>query len=162
MVIELVDARCDAERRWVENVYPLYLHDLSEFDPSLYHLNEEGVWQPDYLPSWFSLPGARPLVLREQSQRVGFALVGQRPFPYRSADVDQLLSEFFILRACRGRGLGRAAALSLFQAFPGVWELLVLNANKPAKAFWQEILKTSGFTYELDTVEGAVRYRFQV
>jgi hypothetical protein len=33
--LELVDARADAERRWVENVYPLYLHDLSEFDGGL-------------------------------------------------------------------------------------------------------------------------------
>ena len=95
-LIHLHDARDvhnEADRRWIENVYPFYLHDLSEFGESIYHLNEEGIWQPDYLPVWFSAAGARPLVLRAGDQRIGFAFVGQDPFSYRSFDVDQRLSE---------------------------------------------------------------------
>ena len=159
-MIHLLDARSLPERRWIESVYPLYLHDLSEFDDSLYHLSEDGVWEPNYLPVWFSLPGARPFVLRTETQRIGFAFVGQAPFPYRSADVDQQLSEFFILRACRRHGLGREAAVSVLQAFPGAWELFVLTANRPAQAFWRNVLESSSLAYETEAGERSIRYRF--
>lgn len=165
MTIQFSDARNtpgDTERRWIENVYPLYLHDLSEFGESIYHLNEEGIWQPDYLPVWFSAAGARPLVLRAGDQRIGFAFVGQEPFSYRSFDVDQRLSELFILRSCRGRGLGRAAASSVLQAFPGAWELFTLRSNRPAQAFWEKVLETAGIACEPEVAAQSIRYRFQV
>jgi len=162
IMIRLVDARDDAERRWIENVYPFYLHDLSEFSESIYHLNDDGTWQPDYLPVWFSERGARPLVLRAEGRRIGFAFVGLDPFPYRSFDVDQRLSEFFILRSFRGRGLGLEAALSVFQAFPGVWELFTLRSNRPAQVFWEKVLETAGFACEPEVAVHSLRYRFQV
>jgi predicted acetyltransferase len=161
-LIQVIDARNDPDREWIENVYPLYLHDLSEFDESVYRLNEEGIWEPDYLPVWFSKPGAKPLVLRADGQRIGFALVGQAPFPYRSPDADQQLSEFFILRSYRRRKLGRAAAISIFKAFPGVWELFVLISNQPAQAFWRSVLEASGTAYETEAAEGATRFRFRI
>ena len=164
-MIRLDDARNvpgDTERRWIEHVYPFYLHDLSEFSESIYHLNEEGVWQPDYLPVWFSAAGARPLVLREGDRRIGFAFVGQEPFSYRSFDVDQRLSEFFILRSCRGRGLGRAAAISVLRAFPGTWELFTLRSNRPAQAFWEKVLAAAGVACEPEMAAQSIRYRFQV
>ena len=37
MPFSLVDARMSAtDRAWLTNVYPLYLHDLSEFDEGYY------------------------------------------------------------------------------------------------------------------------------
>lgn len=169
MIVHLIDARDahdtrnnNAERRWIENVYPLYLHDLSEFDESIFHLNDEGLWQPDYLPVWFTTPGARPLVLRAEDQRIGFAFVGLDPFPYRSFDVDQRLSEFFILRSCRRCGLGRAAAITVLQSFPGAWELFTLKSNRPAQAFWEKVFEAAGIACEPEIATHSVRYRFQV
>lgn len=159
-LIHFLDTPDDADRRWIENVYPFYLHDLSEFDGSIYHLNEEGLWHPDYLPVWFSERGARPLVLRSGNERIGFAFVGQDPFPYRSFDVDQRLSEFFILRSWRGRGLGLEAALAVFQAFPGVWELFTLRSNRPAQAFWEKVLEKAGIVCEPEIAVQSIRYRF--
>lgn len=162
MTIQLRDAHDDSERRWIENVYPFYLHDLSEFQESIYHLNEDGIWRPDYLPVWFSAPGARPMVIRDGSQRIGFAFVGQAPFSYRSFDVDQRLSEFFILRPWRGRGLGRAAAIAVLRSLPGTWELFTLRSNRPAQAFWEKVLETAGLACAPETAVHSVRYRFQV
>jgi hypothetical protein len=51
MSIELRDARTSAaDIEWLTNVYPFYLHDLSEFDDKFYRLNEQGLWEPDHLP----------------------------------------------------------------------------------------------------------------
>jgi hypothetical protein len=50
--IEISDARRSAaDREWVRNVYPLYLHDLSEFDDGYYRLSERGLWEPDPSPT---------------------------------------------------------------------------------------------------------------
>ena len=42
-----------AEHTLIRHLYPLYLHDLSEFGDG-YSLDAEGLWQPDYLPYWLS------------------------------------------------------------------------------------------------------------
>ena len=45
MALELRDARrSGADREWLTNVYPFYLHDLSEFDLTYYTLKDRGVW----------------------------------------------------------------------------------------------------------------------
>ena len=63
------------------NVYPFYLHDLSEYDEGYYHLNEHGLWEPDHLPSWLDEEEDWPLVIMADHQRIGFALVNQAPSP---------------------------------------------------------------------------------
>lgn len=101
-------------------------------------------------------------MLRSGNERIGFAFVGQEPFSYRSFDVDQRLAEFFILRSCRGRGLGRAAAISVLRSLPGTWELFTLRSNRAAQAFWGKVLGTAGIDCEPEAAVHSVRYRFQV
>ena len=53
MALELRDARrSGADREWLTNVYPFYLHDLSEFDLAYYTLDDRGVWMPDHRAGW--------------------------------------------------------------------------------------------------------------
>jgi len=159
-VIELVIVRQESsDRQWLENVYPLYLHDLSEFEGSCYTLNSEGRWQPDYLPAWFELPGANALLLSSSSERIGFALVGRRPFPYLSPDADQRLSEFFVLRQYRRRGLAAEASRMVLERFPGAWELEVVHGNHPALRFWETRLQS--WSTDLSVEEGTTSTRFK-
>src|SRR6266436_8337580 len=80
MSLELRDARrSTADREWLTNVYPLYLHDLSEFDDHYYTLDDRGVWMPDHRASWLEAGGDHPLILVDAGRRAGFALVNQAP-----------------------------------------------------------------------------------
>jgi predicted acetyltransferase len=118
------DARVSAfKREWLTNVYPFYLHDLSEFDDHYYTLNERGLWEPDYLPSWLKEDMDHPLIICESGRRVGFALVNEAPSPYIAPGIRFRLSEFFVLRKYRRCGIGRGAALALFEQFRGKWQL---------------------------------------
>lgn len=140
-LVALVEARTDPSRReWLTNVYPFYLHDLSQFAPDGYHLSEHGRWQPDHLPYWLSQPFCHPLVLVADSVPVGFAFVGEAPFPFMSPGIRFHLSEFFVLRSHRRSGVGRAAARAVLSAFSGSFELTVLGQNAPALAFWRSVL----------------------
>jgi aminoglycoside 6'-N-acetyltransferase I len=139
--LELRDARrSPADREWLTNVYPFYLHDLSEFDDGYYRLDESGRWTPDHLPSWLDEEEDHPLILIDAGARVGAALVNQAPSPHVSQGVDFRMAEFFVLRAFRARGIGRRAAFALFERFRGVWEITELPRNEPAIRFWRRVI----------------------
>ncbi len=139
--ITLVNAREDASHReWLTNVYSFYLHDLSQFAPDYYRLSAQGHWEPDHLPYWLSQAFCHPLVVLEGPLPVGFAFVGQAPFPFMSDGVRFRLSEFFILRSRRRSGIGRSAAGAVLATFSGSFELTVLENNAPALAFWRSVL----------------------
>jgi predicted acetyltransferase len=160
--ITLVNAREDASHReWLRNVYPFYLHDLSQFADDEYRLTETGQWEPDYLPYWLSQPFCHPLVLLENSVPVGFAFVGETPFPFMSDGVKFRLTEFFILRAHRRRGVGRCAAIAVLDGFCGSFELTVIEGNAPALAFWRSVLPEVAMTpVRESTFPGTVHFTF--
>ncbi|HEX4962524.1 MAG TPA: GNAT family N-acetyltransferase [Thermoanaerobaculia bacterium] len=139
--IELVDAKTAFRfQPWLENVYPFYLHDLSEFGLDAFYLDASGRWQPDHLRYWLDQPFCFPLIALDGEAPVGFAFVGQRPFPFMAPDRDLHLAEFFLLRAHRRTGLGRQIALQVLRRFQGRWGLSVLPRNRGAIAFWRSVL----------------------
>jgi predicted acetyltransferase len=141
MSLELRDARRSLlDREWLVNVYPFYLHDLSAFDSSYYTLDDRGLWSPDHLPSWLEEDTDHPLVILEAGRRVGFALVNQAPSPHVQPGMDFRMSEFFVLRSERGRGIGRRAVFALFDRFRGKWEIFELPRNAPAISFWRGVI----------------------
>src|SRR6185295_5781182 len=139
-IVTFTDARgADGASNWLRKVYPLYLHDLSEFGAA-YELMPNGTWEPDYLPYWLEQPFCLPLVAFADQVPVGFAFVGQPPFPHMSPSCDFRLCEFFVLRRHRRTGFGRNIALALFSKMRGVWELVVLPRNTAAAQFWRVVL----------------------
>lgn len=145
MRLELRDARrSPADREWLTNVYPFYLHDLSEFDDGYYTLDARGRWTPDHLPSWLDEQEDHPLILVESGLRVGAALVNQAPSPYLTPGMDFRMAEFFVLRRYRQRGIGRRAVFALFDRFRGKWEISELPRNEPAIRFWRRVIGEYG------------------
>jgi predicted acetyltransferase len=139
--VGLHDARASAaDRQWLTNVYPFYLHDLSEFDEHYYTLNDRGLWEPDHLPSWLQDDTDHSLIIRQSETRVGFALVNHAPSVHMMPGFHFRLAEFFILKRYRRTGIGLRAAQALFDRFRGRWQLSILARNAPAIAFWRRVL----------------------
>src|SRR5437868_15492077 len=106
--IALADARqVHHLAEWLRNVYPLYLHDMSEFDATRYRLTTSGHWTPDHLPYWLEHPLCLPLVALASDDPTGFAFVGPPPFPFMSPSSALRMCAFFVLRASPRPGLGR-------------------------------------------------------
>lgn len=163
MAIELRDARLTVvDRAWLLNVYPLYLHDLSEFDPGYYELDERGVWQPDHLPAWLAADQDMPLLVIADERRVGFALINRKPSPHVAPAFDFRMSEFFVLRRERGRGLGTSAALAVFAQYPGRWEVSELVRNEAAIRFWRRVIgEHTGGRFEESADASELRQAFR-
>ena len=125
MHIQVLAAQAsDAPR--LANLLELYLHDFSEFVPS--DIGEDGRFGYPYLAAYWQERERFPFLIRVDTKLAGFALVRQGSLLSGDPDVIDM-TEFFVLRGWRRRGIGRTAAHTLFRRFPGRWEVRVLEAN---------------------------------
>jgi predicted acetyltransferase len=137
--VEVVRASTEAELAALRRLYPLYLHDLSAYS-SHYELDSEARWRPDYLEDMLPRPECHCLLIRAGGKPAGFALVTLKPFPHMAADADVRLAEFFVAQPYRRRGIGRTAALTALDSFPGTWVFEVLEGNDAALRFWRAVV----------------------
>jgi predicted acetyltransferase len=119
-------------RSVVERLWQLYRHDLSEFRGML--PDADGAFHTRTLAPFLDDDADRGTYLfYSDASPVGFALVsGVTSEP-------RLLSEFFVVRAARRRGLGRAAVDELFTLHPGTWEIPFQEDNVAAARFWRRV-----------------------
>lgn len=133
----------------IKNLYPLYLHDLSEHDGNL--PNEYGIYEDEPISTlieqyevqniWFEKPGALfPHILMVDDRPAGFALVSTSTYAPKTTDF--YLYEFFLLRPYRGKNIGQIAAKQVFDSFSGRWELDTnhLPKNIIAQKFWRKTI----------------------
>jgi predicted acetyltransferase len=129
------------EKPVLRHLLELYKHDLSEFTGD--DLDAHGLFGYGYLDHYWTEPARWPLLFRLHGRLAGFALVTDRTLLPESAGGHDL-TEFFVLRAYRRRGVGNVAARQLFDRFPGRWEVRELAENAPAIAFWRRVI--DGYT----------------
>jgi predicted acetyltransferase len=141
MSVKLRDARdSQADRDWIRAAYNDYLADLSTSRSGLYPvLGDWTVREDDFLVNWFNDPAAHPFVIVVDGLRAGFALVTH--LPARSGrSPEYRMSDFFVTRSARGRGIGQGAAALLFSRFVGEWEVREDESNRTALDFWRRVI----------------------
>ena len=152
-----IDPIDEATRPLVERLWQFYRHDLSEFRglhgpwgvrgtlPA-----EDGTFNDRGLqPFLADDPGRAAYLFRRDGSPAGFALV--------QLDEPLMLAEFFVARGARGQGIGRAAALALFERHPGTWEIAFQENNVAAARFWRRLcaeVARDGVVEELRPVPG--------
>ncbi|CAG7644339.1 hypothetical protein ACFQI7_09615 [Paenibacillus allorhizosphaerae] len=58
-----------------------------------------------------------------------------------SAASTNVISDFFIMRKYRHKGLGREAAFRLFDQYRGTWEIRQTLSNHDAYQFWRRLIE---------------------
>jgi predicted acetyltransferase len=97
-------------------------------------------------------------LIRVDGNVAGFAFVTAHE-SYIDGGACILLSEFFVLRKYRRRGVGERAARAVFDRFPGRWELSTARQNLAAQAFWRKVLaRYTGGAYR-EVAEGTDRWK---
>lgn len=143
----------------INNLYPLYLHDLSEiwgWSPNAYGLFEDNSIltleeQNKVFDIWWSEPSILfPYLIKVNDIPAGFALVATPPYTPHGSDF--YMNEFFLLRSYRGKGVAEAAAIQVFKMHKGSWEVQTHPAeiNLRAQMFWRKAIThyTNGFFQE--------------
>jgi predicted acetyltransferase len=157
-----VDPATPDERDTVANLLQFYLYDFSEFDPEEPDVDAGGRFGYPDLDDYWREPGRHPFLFRVDGRLAGLALVRRLDRPGREPCWG--LVEFFILRHYRRLGLGRQAAISLFDRFPGRWEVGEIHENTGAITFWRRVIAeyTAGRYSEQGTDDPAWRGPIQV
>jgi predicted acetyltransferase len=146
MRVEIAKAS-SADAPILANLLSLYLHDFSEMLGGT--PGPEGRFEYERLSLYFEEPGRTALLLRADGALAGFALVSRGSVVTGAPDVWDL-SEFFVVRGLRRRGVGRSAASAVFRRFAGRWEVRALDRNRGAAAFWSDAISChTGGAFEL-------------
>jgi predicted acetyltransferase len=134
MVISVRDAReRKSDLQFIERSLRDYLDDLSLSQTGRFPaLPEIGQAELDQLAAWLADRNALLLAILDDQQPVGFSLV-QRGSGFR-------MSEFFIARAMRHRGIGRSAVRLILDRFAGQWEVVQNQRNPAAVQFWRQVI----------------------
>lgn len=115
------------------NLFQLYLHDHSEYDGE--DVNEHGLFGYKYLDHYWVDEGRHPFVIRVGGRIAGFAIVC-----LLEASDSYEMAEFFVMRNYRRSGVGRAAAVKVFDMFSGKWSVAQMPDNLPSQSFWRKVI----------------------
>ena len=131
--VELVPAGREQEPI-LANLLELYSHDFSEFVDL--ELGPDGRFGYVQLPLYWQEQNRYPFLIQVDGHIAGLAFVTQKSRLTGDPSVYDM-SEFFVARKYRKRGVGTLIAEQMWQRFPGPWEVRVLKNNLPAAAFWR-------------------------
>lgn len=165
MTVTIRDAKGSAaDRQWIESAYSDYLEDLSHLNTGVFPVyGEFGDREPDLMARWFADDKSHPLIVLQSAKPVGFALVVRVTHqPPGQPPIDYHMSEFFVTRKSRKLGIGRDAAVLMFNRFAGEWEVTEYLRNPGAVQFWRRVIAayTRG-QYMERVLNGEVRQRFR-
>jgi predicted acetyltransferase len=133
----------------IKNIYPLYLHDLSEVYGNV--PNEYGIYEDEPIKTlseqydvqniWFQKPNLLlPFIIMVDGKPAGFDLVSTGK--YAPKGMDYYVYEFFLLRPYRGKSIAEIVAKQIFDKFSGRWGLYVAPTGKNPRAekFWRKTI----------------------
>ncbi|MED1205935.1 GNAT family N-acetyltransferase [Heyndrickxia acidicola] len=137
------------------NLLQLYRYDSSEFDDNV--LSHHGLYLYKYLDHQWTEEYRRPFMIKVNGEIAGFALVilnvPKEFTKISSAEKTNVISDFFIMRKFRHRGIGKHVAFSIFKEFKGVWEVKQTITNKSAHEFWKKIISEYTDTYKKEILQ---------
>jgi aminoglycoside 6'-N-acetyltransferase I len=134
----------------IKNLWPLYLHDLSEFDGSV--LNSHGVLSEDESVCsvgqhaegihdwWQDSEGLFPYLILVDGRPAGFNLVASPPYLPQEIEAEFVVHELFVVHAHRGARVAEQAVIQGFDRHRGRWEVVTYPNHGRAVAFWRRVL----------------------
>ncbi len=135
----------------LQNLWPLYQHDLSKYETSLVP-NRHGLLGADAktktlathvegLASWWKAPEALfPYLILVNGVPAGFNLIAARSRLPEGIEADFVVHEFFVLHAYRGGSVAEQAAIEGFNRHPGKWEVVTWPTHQRAIRFWRRVI----------------------
>lgn len=122
------------DRLPIRRMLELYQHDLSDIWDQ--ELDARGEYGYDLDRYWHGAD-CHPFVVVVDGHYAGFALVDRA---VKIGSSGCWMDQFFILKKYRRAGVGRAAAMAVFAALAGQWEVGQMTGNLPAQAFWRSVI----------------------
>ncbi|KAB2335125.1 GNAT family N-acetyltransferase [Bacillus mesophilum] len=123
------------EKGVLQNLYSLYLHDLSEFTDEL-DISSNGSFEFDSIELIWEREGLTPYFIKKEDAIVGFLLLLEKPF--LKENYDYSINDIFILKKFRRKGIAILLLKELFKFKKGNYYVIELASNTPAVIFWRK------------------------
>ena len=142
MPITIREARASsADRDWIEDTYGEYLADLTANTTGVYpSLTVTGQSIAEIIQGWFHDDRCTAFIVLREQEPVGFAVVQRGHAAGDDPKRQFRLSEFFIRKPFRNRGVGRGAAMLIFARYAGEWTVPEQTRNPGAVRFWRRVV----------------------
>ena len=150
MEIKLIEVK-ELEKSVLRQLMELYAYDFSEFDDA--DVNEYGLYGYSYLDYYWTEDSRHPFFIRVDGKLAGFVLISDYAYVLKTGEAKSV-SEFFLMRKYRRKGIGKSVAIQVFDQFPGKWEVIQHEDNEPSKFFWEQIIhEYTGGDYRKEKVK---------
>lgn len=136
MEIEIIEADLQ-DKPVLENLMHLYLYDFSEYTGD--DVDAQGRFTDEYLERYWTEPNRYPFRVMVDGKHAGFVLVRGIP-GQQNGEIIHAVAEFFIMKKYRRQGIGQQVASSIFDQFPGSWQVAEIEENLPAQKFWRRVI----------------------
>jgi predicted acetyltransferase len=131
--VELIQAGAE-HQSVLENLLQFYIHDFSELIPL--DVGNDGRYSYENLPLYWSDASRLAFLARFDRKLAGFVLITR--ISEASSDGEAYdMTEFFVLRRYRHRGIGCELAERVWLRCPGRWQIRVRANNVAALRFWE-------------------------
>lgn len=127
----------EEDKSVLRQLLELYAYDFSEYDDA--DVNEHGLYGYTYFDHYWTEPDRHPFFIKVDGKLAGFVLINEYCY-VATAPGTRSIAEFFVMRKYRRRGVGKAAALMIFDQFPGEWEVIQHGGNRPSQLFWEQVI----------------------
>lgn len=138
MQLELTQATLE-KKTILANLLELYAYDFTEFCD--FDIGDNGFYGYEYLPLYWIESNRYPYLIYINKKIAGFVLI-QKVYPISDEPTKWDISEFFVMKKYKRKGIGTAAAFKVWETFKGLWQVRVLVNNQIACSFWLETIKT--------------------
>lgn len=116
------------------NLFEFYDYEFSQY--LNFDVNEEGVFRKAPVAKYMSDDKYSALFIKSDEALLGFVIV-KKSDDKRAFEMEQ----FFILKKYNGKGIGKQAAINIFDRFKGDWKVTQIEKNYPAQAFWKSVIR---------------------
>ena len=133
--LELIQVK-KSEKEILKNLLEKYDYEFSQYDKR--DVNILGLYGYDYLDNYWTEDKRWAFFIKVNKNLAGFIMINN--YPEVEGDIDYTMAEFFVMYKYRRLGIGKAAAIKIFDAFPGAWQLKRHPKNIASVKFWNNVV----------------------
>jgi predicted acetyltransferase len=125
------------EKSVLRQLMELYSYDFSEYDQA--DVNNHGFYGYHRIDHYWTEEERVPYFIKVDDKYAGFVLVSEFP----ADDSDTMfwsITEFFVMKKYRRKGIGKYAACYVFDLHRGPWEVSQVYENEMSRYFWEDVI----------------------
>lgn len=124
------------QKKTLLNLYQFYMYEFTPYFNAV--LSNEGLYTIDkrQFDKYWIKDDHWAYFIQVNGELAGFCLLRKYPENDRRYDIEQ----FFVLTPYKRQGVGFTVFKSLVEAYPGKWQIRVMESNLPALRFWQNCI----------------------